>query len=276
MVNFIFIPSGGGGGGGGGGTPTAVETRTTDSSIITADNGKVLFVPTGFTVILTIASGLPQGFEFTVIADADAEVTIVPASGQQLANGSQPPIYGSVDESVVSPKIAQGATDQIGSGKWKLVGTQWAPLGVVGWTQQSGVIVSLEWRDDDQITVINSINLPLGGGVKSVFLYTSTGDPVDLSYTPDDRVLNRVDIQGVIMDTTGGGIAPDGQPGFAPPQPTALDDPAKITDIQGFSALLTGEVQITPSAADAGSVLVSAFSNPDDLPTTLEVNVSAP
>jgi len=115
-------------------TITAVETRNTSGAITAADNGKILYTSVTGPTTLTLAPGIPEGFEITVIADADAGVILQPASGYTMSDSTVQ--YLTVDSPVVSPKLALGSSTLVGVANWKLVGTKWVHVAGSGWGEQ--------------------------------------------------------------------------------------------------------------------------------------------
>jgi hypothetical protein len=144
-----------------------------------------------------------------VIADADSEVTVQPASGQKIGNGEQPPRYLAVDTPVSSPKVINGSTNSIATGRWKRVGASWVPLySATGWAE---LLANLMWvdLDDTGISYVDggSFDVPgLGGDPNETTYQLRVGDPGNSPAATPQPFLDQVVLDGTPL-VSGGTLA---------------------------------------------------------------------
>jgi len=249
--------TGGSGGGGGGGSSTPVETRSSDSAISSGDDGKILYIPSPNTVTLTFDSGLAEGFEISVIADAGASVTLQPASGQRLSiTTTSPYTYAATDEALVSPN-ANGNGSGVASTHYKLVSSTWQALAGVGFTTLivvipnqwqvagttylNGELISLpdiepqvlELKDVDT----NPIDLGAGG-----YLVTFAGDTiVDLDGSPGMSLPFTDMVSGLVFEIPNGAQLASGQLPVTTSSGTGNPNTLMVSD--GTTTFLTNDVR---------------------------------
>lgn len=69
-----------------GSTPPMVLNKTSDYTVVLADNGNILTIDSPSDIAITIPSGLPIGFNISIYQIADGRVTISGSGGVSIKN----------------------------------------------------------------------------------------------------------------------------------------------------------------------------------------------
>jgi len=186
---FSSVTSGANAGSGGGGSTTIPHSQaaivvTSSRDIAVSDQNRILWIPDTVMgqVDLTIPPALADGFEFTVIADAGVDATVIPQAGTQMASNSNN-LFEADGEPLISPHLLGATATSLIT--WKLMGTKWFVINIVGASWGVAPTITYQWfdggmfySDTDSIGFTDNTSLYLYAGPDPVSFAISTLDVI--------------------------------------------------------------------------------------------------